>query len=176
MRMVEVTMDIRTKLKLKIYGEQVLRQKAEPVTEFGEPLIELCKEMYEIMHEKRGIGLAAPQVGVSKRFFIVEIEKDKNQIVLANPTIIYQSNDCEIMEEGCLSLPGVWADVVRPHSIIMQGQDLQGQMIQITASGLLARALLHEYDHLEGKLFIDHLKEEQLKEFESALKKLSKRK
>lgn len=165
-----------TQLSIKIYGEEVLRQKAEPVTEFGSPLEELFEEMLEVMRSKRGIGLAAPQVGISKQFFIVEIEKDKNQIALANPQIVYQSNDCESVEEGCLSVPGVYADVIRPHSIVMQGQNIQGETVQITASGLLARALQHEYDHLQGKLFIDYLDETQLNDVHSALKKLSKRK
>lgn len=170
-------MNTETELTIKIVGEEILRKKAEDVTEFGKPLRELADNMYKIMKKSKGIGLAAPQVGVSIKFFIVDIEQKKNsKIEIANPEIIYKSDDEEIMEEGCLSVPGVYADVVRPKSIVVRGYNVEGEQIEITASGLIARALLHENDHLLGTLFIDYLSENERERISPAIKKLKKTK
>ncbi len=169
-------MKSETKLEIKIIGEEVLQKKAENVTDFNSELKQIVKEMNEVMENNKGIGLAAPQVGISKKFFIIDIEKTGNSLIfLANPEIMYKSADLEIMEEGCLSVPGVYADVERPHSIIMRGQDLNGNTVEITASGLLARALMHENDHLNGVLFVDLIDETGLKKIKNQLKKLSKK-
>lgn len=169
-------MSANTKFEIKIIGEQVLKEKAGEVTEFNDELKEIVKQMNSVMNESNGIGLAAPQVGISKRFFIVDLEKTDNSLIfLANPEVKYKSSDREIMEEGCLSIPGVYADVERPHSIVVQGQNLDGQRVEITASGLLARALLHEKDHLDGVLFIERVDEKHLKKVKNQLKKLEKK-
>lgn len=168
-------MSVKTELSIKIYGDEILVKVSEPVEEFGQEFEKIIEEMEQVMYQKKGIGLAAPQVGISKRFFIVNIDgKDGTLIVLANPKIVFSSKDCELMEEGCLSVPGVYANVIRPHSIVIQGQNIKGEPIEITATGLLARAMMHELDHLDGKLFIDRLEDEELKKISSSLKKFKK--
>jgi len=166
-----------TDIEIKIYGNDILRKIAEEVTEFGEPLREIADEMYKIMVQSKGIGIAAPQIGISKRFIIVEVDRDRkgnSKIEVVNPKIIFQSSDTNILEEGCLSVPGIYADVKRPNSIIMQGYSVEGEPFEISASGIIARVLLHEYDHLEGTLFIDKIEEKDKKNVENALKKLKK--
>ncbi len=165
-----------TKLSLHIYGDEVLRQKAQDVTEFDDKLKKTVEEMIQVMYNNKGVGLAAPQVGISKRFFIVDIDRTENSLIfVANPEISYYSSDKEFFEEGCLSVPGIYAEVERPRSIIMTGQDINGNQIEITASGFLARALMHENDHLSGVLFVDLIPEENNKKVKNQLKKLTKK-
>lgn len=139
-------------------GDEVLREKCSAVTEFDESLNILLDAMYETLEEAEGIGLAAPQVGVDKRFFIVSLP-DGTKKEFINPEITGTSVETNPYEEGCLSVPGVYHDVVRPSKVIVKAQDATGKEFTLKASGLLARVIQHEYDHLDGVLFIDHLDE-----------------
>lgn len=136
-------------------GEDVLRQTAEPVKEFDEDLNRLIDDMAEAMRGQ-GIGLAAPQVGVSKRLFLCQPDGHKLYVFI-NPEITLTSEETDPYEEGCLSIPGVWADVIRPAQIQIQAFNQKGRPFRIDADGILGRVIQHELDHLNGVLFIDHL-------------------
>ncbi len=143
---------------LKI-GDPVLNAKADPVEEIDEELIRLANDMVETMHAAPGIGLAAPQVNVGKRLIAVDLsvgENEEDLIVLVNPEVVRQEgeNDCE---EGCLSVPEIREKVKRPQKVTVKGRNLDGEEVEIEAEDLLARALCHEIDHLEGILFIEYL-------------------
>lgn len=141
-------------------GEEVLREKCTPVTEFDDALRILIQAMYETMEEADGIGLAAPQVGVDKRFFVVGLP-DGTKKEFINPQITGTSVETSPYEEGCLSLPNVYHEVIRPSKVIISAQDMNGNPFTLKASGLMARVIQHEYDHLDGVLFIDHLSDEE---------------
>ncbi|NIN71848.1 MAG: peptide deformylase [Gemmatimonadetes bacterium] len=144
-------------LDVRLLGDPILRQRADEVEEIDDELRELAEEMFETMYTEEGIGLAAPQVGVSKRLFVMDIREDEAQPqAVVNPVIIEHSGS-ERGEEGCLSLPGLIGAVERPAHIVMEGLDLGGRPLRIEASDLLARCIQHEIDHLDGVLFIDHL-------------------
>ncbi len=143
---------------LDIYtlGEQVLRNKAEPVLKFDSKLVETLESMVVTMHRARGIGLAAPQVGISQRFFVVQLENEK-PLYFINPEIISTSSEKILYEEGCLSIPGVYAEIERSSALVVQALNEKGKRFTLEASGLLARVIFHENDHLDGVLFIDKL-------------------
>lgn len=138
-------------LAIRVYGDPVLRQKAIPIKEIDRRVRRLARYMEEAMDKANGIGLAAPQVGVSERIIIVKI---KSPIVLINPVITYMEGE-EIGEEGCLSIPNVVGEVSRATKVIVRGLDLNGREIEVEAKDLSARAFQHEIDHLDGILFID---------------------
>lgn len=138
------------------YGDPVLEEKAQPVAEFDEKLKSLVADMFEAMRRDRGIGLAAPQVGVSSRVFVTDVEGD-GQRVFVNPEIIMTSPEVSEYEEGCLSFPGLYFTVKRPATVKVQAFTEKGKPFTVDAEGLLARVVLHEFDHLEGKLFIDRI-------------------
>jgi len=146
---------------LDIYtlGEEVLTEKCQPVTKFDSGLRVLVDAMFETMSEADGVGLAAPQVGVSLRLFVINIHGVEKRVYI-NPQILETSIETETSEEGCLSIPGVWHDVQRPARVNVQAQDLEGKAFTVKAEGLLARAIQHENDHLNGTLFIDRLSSE----------------
>lgn len=129
---------------------------AEPVERIDQTLAELTGEMVETMQHARGIGLAGPQIGRSQRFFVVQVPDDRPRVFI-NPRISAISPDYGKYEEGCLSIPGVYADVSRPLAITVEAWDERENHFSLDAEGLLARVILHEFDHLEGILFIDHL-------------------
>ena len=156
-------------------GEEVLREKCTPVTEFDDSLHILIQAMFETLEEADGVGLAAPQVGVDKRFFIVSLP-DGTKREFINPEITGFSVETNPYEEGCLSLPGVYHDVVRPSKVMINAQDANGVPFTLKASGLMARVIQHEYDHLDDKLFIDRLNEEERKKVVSAYEKKNRRK
>lgn len=164
-------------LKIRTYGDPVLRRKAEPVTEFNAELSKLVEDMFETMYDAPGVGLAAPQVGISKRILVMDCAEKgqaKQPIVLINPVIIPESEPV-CMEEGCLSVPGIYAQVTRPEIITVKGQDAQGNPVELTRiTGLLARCTQHEMDHLDGVLFVDKLTPSDRILFEGKLKKLSR--
>ncbi len=137
-------------------GNEVLREKAQAVETFDQALEDTVRQMFVLMREKKGVGLAAPQVGISKRFFVTEAMDDKPRVFI-NPEIIETSQETVKGEEGCLSLPGVWANVERPYSVKIQAQDTAGKIFHLNAEGWLARIILHENDHLNGLLFVDRL-------------------
>lgn len=137
-------------------GDEVLRGKCRRITVFDDALRILLDAMYETLEEADGVGLAAPQVGVDQRFFIVSLP-DGTKKTFINPEITGYSVETNPYEEGCLSLPGVYHDVERPSKVIVKAQDENGEEFTLKASGLMARVIQHENDHLDGKLFIDRL-------------------
>ncbi|MCL2609672.1 MAG: peptide deformylase [Treponema sp.] len=148
-------------MDILILGNEALKRKAAPVEDLkSNPAYwqETAEGMIGAMRAKKGIGLAGPQVGLLKRIFVVEIEGEQ-PLVFINPSIVETSQETAKYEEGCLSVPGCWADVVRPREIKVQAWDLRGRSFTVRAEGLLARVIQHEYDHLEGTLFIDHISE-----------------
>jgi peptide deformylase len=143
--------------EIKTYPDPVLLKKAVPVDEVDEDLRSLIDDMVETMYASSGIGLAAPQVGVSKRLIIVDtsaVEGEGSLLVLMNPEIL-ESEGAESAEEGCLSLPGFTAEVKRAGKVLVRCLDVDGSEKTISAEGLLARALQHEIDHLEGVLLLE---------------------
>ena len=144
---------ITTKLKIRIYGDPILRQKAHLVKEVGPAERMLIASMIDAMHEHKGIGLAAPQVGVSEQIFVADI--GKGPLVVVNPQILQRSGS-HIKEEGCLSIPGVVLKVKRPQKIRVKYLNENNKILEKEYSDLLARVILHETDHLKGKLIIDY--------------------
>ncbi len=139
------------------YPDPRLRTKAKPVQQFDRALQDLIDAMFETMYAAPGIGLAATQVNVHKRLLVLDVSEDKCQpLVLANPTIVAQEGS-QIYQEGCLSVPGIFADVERADQIRVEAFDRHGQPLHIEAQGLLAVCIQHEMDHLIGKLFVDYL-------------------
>jgi len=168
-------------LDVKTYGEPILRGSATRVDRFDEELANLAQGMIETMIAERGIGLAAPQVGVGKRLVIALQMKDiddsgASPLVLVNPEITAVSKETWSYEEGCLSLPGISGDVIRPSEIDVTYQDLDGTKRQLTADGMFGRILQHEIDHLDGKLFIDYLSSANKSLAKSKLKQLTQNK
>jgi len=147
-------------LKIYTYPEEVLRRRAEPVADPEDSHFqELIDDMVETMYDAPGIGLAAPQVGVSRRLCVVDItsgEDPEGLLVLINPEVT-EAWDKETCEEGCLSVPGFFYEVTRPGRISVRFQDRHGKPVEMVAEGLLARAIQHEIDHLNGVLFVDRL-------------------
>jgi peptide deformylase len=139
-------------------GDEILRKKAVTVGDIDAALAALAKDMLEAMRLGRGVGLAGPQVGELKRIFVTQIEGDVPRVFI-NPSIIETSPELSEYEEGCLSIPGMYADVSRPAAVRVQAWNERGRPFTIDADGFLARVILHEYDHLEGTLFIDRLSE-----------------
>ncbi len=145
-------------LGIRIMGDPVLRQKAESLGQVDDEIRRLIKDMFETMYEADGVGLAAPQVGVSQRVIVVDPhEQDVKPFGLVNPVIVESADDTERGEEGCLSIPGLKDIVERPASIVVEALDAEGKPVRIEAEGLLARVLQHEVDHLDGILFIDRV-------------------
>jgi peptide deformylase len=145
-------------MKIEYLGSPVLRKPANEVVEIDESLRILIADMFETMYEAEGIGLAAPQVGVSKRVLVVDVHDEAAPpFALINPRIVEEGPKREKGEEGCLSIPGVSAPVSRPARVVVEGLDAEGHPVRIEAEGLLSRCLQHEVDHLNGVLFVDHL-------------------
>ena len=163
------------KRDILVYPNPALRMVSQEVTEINEETDELIKDMFEAMDEEEGIGLAAPQIGVLKRILVVSIkERNFERLALINPVISSFSEETVVMEEGCLSVPGINMDVRRPAKIILRGLTRSGRLVEIDASGLLARVIQHEIDHLDGVLFIDRLSDKDKKAIEADLEILSK--
>lgn len=143
-----------------VYGHPTLRQRAAEVTGFDEGLRGLLVDLFETMSEEHGIGLAAPQINVSRRVIVVDptpvTEEQARALALVNPEILDYSGSA-VLEEGCLSIPGVYADVRRPERIRVRYRDPDGGEHEEEFVDLMARVVLHETDHLDGKLFVDHL-------------------
>ena len=142
-----------------VYGDPVLERPAEPVTEFNDELKKLVDDMFESMYAAHGVGLAAPQIGISRRVAVIDVtfKEDPNaKLVLINPEIIGREGK-QNGQEGCLSLPDFRENVVRANVVTVRAQDLEGKWFEKTGDDLLARAFLHETDHLNGRLFISHV-------------------
>jgi len=164
------------KLKIHYYPDKILTRKAEPVTTFGPELEKLAKDMLETMDAHEGVGLAAPQVGISKRFLVLR-EPEGEPMCLVNP-LIEESEGREYGEEGCLSLPQMYARVARATRIKVRAQDVLGTPFEFEACDFLARIIQHECDHLEGIVFPDRLdvftREEVLEQYEIVRRGLTK--
>jgi len=148
-------------LGLTIYGNPVLRKRAAEValSELGPDLDRLVKRMFEVMYEEEGVGLAAPQIGISKRIFVMDVpvEGQENRIgVMINPEIL-ETKGTQSGSEGCLSIPGLREDVTRHEWLRVRGLDAKGKTVEFECNDLLARAVQHEVDHLDGVLYVDRL-------------------
>jgi peptide deformylase len=165
---------VRTILK---YGEPMLEQVAEPVTEFDTPeLKELITDMWETMYAAKGVGLAAPQIGTGKRISVIDIsvgEDETKKLVIINPEITFREGK-QVGEEGCLSIPGFREPVARANKVTIRAQNEKGEPIELTGEELLARAFEHEIDHLNGILFINHLSALKRDIIRRKIKKLQK--
>lgn len=146
--------------KIVKYGDPVLETPAEPVTEFDTPdLHQLINDMFESMYAAKGVGLAAPQIGISKRIAVIDTsngQREEDKLVLINPEIVATSGK-QVSEEGCLSIPGFREDVTRPKTVTIRAQNAKGEWFEKTGEDLLARAFLHETDHLNGRLYLSHV-------------------
>lgn len=141
-------------LDIHVLGSPVLRQEGEPVTEITDEIRSLVADMFETMYAAKGIGLAAPQVGRSIRLAVVDVDGAK--FTLINPEIVLREG-LHRAEEGCLSIPEVYGDVDRAQHVVVRALDTEGNSFEVDAEDLLARCLQHEIDHLNGRLFVDHL-------------------
>src|SRR6185369_7952297 len=144
---------------VRIYGDPALRQRAQPVEAFDEPLLRLVADMFETMHAYRGVGLAGNQVGVPQRVLVVEVPVEDGvpqRLALVNPSLTAASGQ-QVGEEGCLSIPGIYEDIKRALRVRVRAHDPQGATLDFEAEGYLARVLQHEVDHLDGILFVDRL-------------------
>ena len=139
--------------QVRQYGDPVLRMRANEVVAFDDELARLVERMTDLMHDAHGVGLAATQVGVVRRFFV--FEHDDEDLVLANPTITKTGKDVEIDDEGCLSLGTVRVPVERAAEIVIEGQNAAGEAVTYELDGMAARVVQHELDHLDGKLILD---------------------
>jgi len=173
-----------------IYGNPVLREKARPIHERTDHIRQLAQDLIDTMVNAEGVGLAAPQLGETLRMFVVNLTTIKKEcyidrvgpsfqgmpssIVLINPRVVKQAGE-QTGEEGCLSLPELHDKISRPNVIRVEATDLEGEPLEIEGSGLLARVLIHETDHLDGTLFIDHLSKLRLQFIRGRLKKLKER-
>jgi peptide deformylase len=152
------------------YGDPVLRSRALEIDRFDERLVEEARRMGQVMNDALGIGLAATQVGAMHRVLVYRVEPDSPVAALVNPEIEWRSAEEETAEEGCLSLPGVLVDVERPLHIRVRGLDERGDALTIEASGLEARVIQHEVDHLDGVLILDRTTRAQRKEAMKAMR------
>ena len=149
-------MAVRT---IRLYGDPVLRQRSEPVDEMDDDIKDLMAGLVDTVDDAEGLGLAAPQIGVLKRVIVV-VEPggngERRHHVVVNPEIVSACGE-DVNEEGCLSIPGIFAKVKRPQSVAIKGRDPSGREVSIEAKGLMARAFAHEIDHLDGVLFTDRI-------------------
>jgi peptide deformylase len=153
----------RPPLEIHTLGSRELRAPARRIARVDESVRDLARDMLRSMYSARGIGLAAPQVGIHKQLLVIDLdieEASSPPMVLVNPEISFSSASLSTYEEGCLSIPGVYLDVVRPSDIVVNYRDEQGRPRRLRADGLLARCIQHEMDHLEGVLFVDRVSDE----------------
>jgi peptide deformylase len=148
---------------IRVFGDPVLKRPTAPVTDIDGALVKLVDAMYETMYDAPGVGLAASQIGVQKRFFVYDVNDETGPHVIFNPEIVATSGEWTY-EEGCLSLPGLGFEIVRPKLVTLKGLDLDGNEIVIQGDELLGRVFLHETDHLDGVLMLERLDPEQRKQ------------
>ena len=149
-------MAIRT---VRTVGDAVLEKKCREVKEMTPRIEELIDDMFDTMYENNGVGLAAPQVGVIRRLVIINVYDDTGVHELINPEILWQSEETQRVQEGCLSCPGEWGYTVRPKSVKFKAQDRNGEWYEMTVEDLFAQAVCHELDHLDGHLFLEKVVE-----------------
>ena len=165
-----------TKLKIRLYGDPCLRKKSLPIKEVGPAERILIDSMIEAMHEYKGIGLAAAQVGINQRILVADI--GDGPIAVINPQIIKKTGS-QTFEEGCLSVPNISVAIKRPRKIIVKYLDMNGHVVQAEYDDLMARVIMHEIDHLDGKLIVDYATPAELEKWDSqlhALANISKKK
>ena len=158
------------------YGQEVLEKVGEPVTEFDGKLEKLVADMFETMYAANGVGLAAPQIGLPLKLCVIDVASDQDpqaRLVLANPMIVDMEGQ-QVEEEGCLSLPDFRAKTPRPKRVTVRAQDVRGKEFIMTSEGLLARAFCHETDHINGRLFIQHLTKLKRDSIKRKVRKLMK--
>ncbi len=146
--------------EIVLMGDPVLRTPGEEVEVFDEELQDLVRDMFETMYHAEGVGLAAPQIGLSKRVLVVDLRKEEQpeaRVALVNPRLVWSSPETEKEYEGCLSIPGLEELVERPSSVRIEGRDPKGNEVVVEADEYFARALQHEIDHLDGVLFLDRV-------------------
>jgi len=165
-------------LPIYTYGTNVLRKKAKPINEITDEVITLVRNMFETMHNASGVGLAANQVGVLLRVLIVDISEmegfeNEQPLVMMNPEIVFRGGNCKI-EEGCLSIPGIRGSIPRAETITVTYLDLNGKETILKTSGMIARVVLHEVDHLNGVLFVDLMEKEQFRKTLPTLKSIER--
>jgi len=179
-------------LRITQYGEPILREKGAPVTEFNDDLKRFAKEMLETMYAEEGIGLAAQQVGVAKQIFVMDLQLGERPanfhytvdaktppidlimpLIAVNPEVRSREPQAPY-EEGCLSFPGIRGDVTRDTQVDMRYQDTDGAVHELSCDGLFARVILHEFDHLQGVLFIDHMTPQTLRPLQTRIKRLKR--
>lgn len=161
-------------LRITKIGEEILRQKAQPVEEINDEIRQLANDMLETMIDADGVGLAAPQIGRSIRMFVIMADDDIKRVFI-NPQIIKTSNEVGPYDEGCLSIPQVYETIVRPLQVTVQAYDENGKRFTLDADGLLARCIQHENDHLDGVLYIDRGNPDFAQKTEEQFKKRAER-
>lgn len=161
-------------LRITKIGEEILRQKAQPVEEINDEIRQLANDMLETMIDADGVGLAAPQIGRSIRMFVIMADDDVKRVFI-NPQIIKTSNEVGPYDEGCLSIPQVYETIVRPLQVTVQAYDENGKRFTLDADGLLARCIQHENDHLDGVLYIDRGNPDFAQKTEEQFKKRAER-
>ena len=162
-------------LPIKLYGSPILRKKSKTLTKIDEEDRNLIADMIDTMYSNCGVGLAAPQVGASKRIIVVDVSSTENStetMVIINPEII-KTKGTKTQEEGCLSIPGTKGEIKRSEKIKVQGIDIEGIEFEIEVNGLVSRVIQHEIDHLSGILFVDKLSEEEQNVMKNKLKHIS---
>jgi peptide deformylase len=159
---------------IRIVGDPVLRQRANEVTDIDGRLAAVVEGMTGALYEAHGLAVAAPQVGVLKRIFVYDLQEGDGPQAIVNPTISESSGEW-LYEEGCLSVPGLAWDIVRPKEVHLTGYDLSGNEVSFDADELLARMFQHELDHLDGVLLLDRLDDDQRKEAKRAVRQLQMR-
>lgn len=160
---------------LVYFGSDILRGSAEEVENIDDDVLSLIDSMFKIMYKNNGVGLAAPQINIPARIIVIDTqEKKSSPVAVINPVIKEASDELCGFEEGCLSVPGIRADITRPAKVLVTGISPDGKEFQAEAEGLLARVFQHETDHLDGKLFIDYLEPYEKNELRHILKKIKK--
>ncbi len=162
-------------------GDKILRKKASKVTEIDDSIVGIISDMFETMRNANGVGLAANQIGLNKQIFVVDVSpvegyENYKPVAMINPTIISKSDETISMEEGCLSIPELRAEVIRPQGIDISFFDVNMKEHTIEADALFARVIQHEYDHIRGILFIDYFDDDMKKKYKKHLEKIKKRK
>jgi peptide deformylase len=161
-------------MEILVLGNEKLRQKAAAIKKIGPEYRKIGEDLINSLHDGDGIGLAGPQVGLMERIFAVHVKGDDPRIFI-NPSILETSQEVIKYEEGCLSIPGMYADVIRPKTVKVQAWNERGRPFTLEAEGILARVILHEYDHLEGVLFIDRLSEQKRNRILAKIEKAASR-
>ena len=168
-------------LPITLCGDKILRKKTAQVSDIDDETVGLIAAMFETMRNANGIGLAANQVGVNKQIFVVDVSpvegyEGYKPVAMINPKIISKSDETDTIEEGCLSIPEVREEIIRPKSIVVSFYDVNMKEHSIEADELFARVIQHEYDHLQGVLFIDYFDDDKKKLYKKHLEKIKKRK